>query len=117
MSPNAVNNLIAVAAAVQAVSALAVAFLTVYLVRATNKYVRTTERVLELDWTPDLRIAQLSHPTASYVVLALANLAKPAALVLELKLGVGGRAKMKHPPQDIDSYPLPLLGVRPDIEI
>lgn len=104
---------LAVAAIVQAVSAAFVAWLTRRLVRATNKYAETAEKLLkvnqeqfERDWRPDLRIADIQRIGSTQVFLRLANLAKPAALVKELKIGTGGRSPRNHPPQDIERYPL-----------
>jgi hypothetical protein len=104
------------AAIIQAVSAAIVALLTIFLVGATIGYARTAEKLLRLsheqferDWRPDLRIADMQRSGPGQVYLKVANLAKPAVLVKELKIGSGGRTKEQRPPQDVDTYPLILL--------
>lgn len=104
----ATEKVIALAAAIQAVSAIVIAVLTYFLVRGTNKYAATTERILEMDWKPDLRIAEI-QVVGTDVILLAANLAKPAALVKQLKIGTGGVSKKNHPPQDIEAFPMRLL--------
>jgi len=121
------------AGAVQAVSALVVAILTSFLVSLTRRYVKGTndalalsrdqlelvggqaseqKRALELsreqferEWQPNLRIADICF-SPGQACLLLANLARPAALIKELKIGTGGSSRQDIQPQDVDSFPM-----------
>lgn len=104
------------AATIQAVSAVIVAVFTVVLVAATVWYARTAKNLLRLsheqferDWRPDLRIADMQRIGEAQVYLKVANLAKPAALVKELRIGSGGRTQQGTPPQGVLNFPLILL--------
>lgn len=104
------------AAIIQAVSAAIVALLTIFLVVATIGYARTATKLLRLnreqferDWHPDLRIAEIQRIGSAQVYLKVANLAKPAVLVKQLKIGSGGRTKDGMPPEDVDTFPLIIL--------
>lgn len=69
----------------------------------------TSQEQFEQDWRPDLRIADIQRLGGEQVFLRVANLAKPAALVKQLKIGTRGRSRENHPPQDVETYPLTLL--------
>lgn len=60
-----------------------------------------------MDWSPDLRIADI-YISNQQVLLKVANLAKPTALVTKLKLGTGGRSGSVAP-QGVETYHLNLL--------
>ena len=102
------NAFIVASAAIQDISALAIVYLTWKLAEATKRYAETTDELLKLDWRPDLRIASIDAIGVD-VFLRIANLANPAALVKQLKIGTGGRLRMNQPPQDVEAYSLPLL--------
>lgn len=125
------------AAAIQAVSALAVAVLTYFLVTITRRYVRQTEEALKLsanqlqlaheqleqqkyflqlskeqyerEWQPDLRIANIQRVGGEQVFLSVANFARPAALVKKLLIGVGGRAEQGITPGDVENFSVRFL--------
>ncbi len=104
--------IVAIAAIVQAAAAVIVSRLTRRLVSVTNEYAETTEKLLKLnreqlerDWRPDLRIAGIHRSGSEQVFIRVANLAKPPALVKQLKIGTGGRSNENHPPQGVESYP------------
>lgn len=105
-----------IAATVQAVSAVVIAVLTAWLVKATKDYVDTTEEALRLsreqyerDWHPDLQIAEVLTYGPGAVVLRVANLAKPAALIKRIRIGVDGKAQTGVEPQRKAEYPLAVL--------
>ena len=126
-----------IAAAIQAVSALAVAVLTYFLVSFTRRYVKRTEEALRLsadqlqlareqleeqrrflqlsreqyerEWQPDLRIANIQRVGGEQVLLSVANFARPAALVKKLLLGTGGRAEQGTAPQGVESFSVRFL--------
>ena len=104
------------ATAVQALAAVGTLVLTCFLVWATLRYVRLTSESLNLariqvgrDWNPDLRITDVQRVGSGLVHLHIANMAKPVALVKELRIGTGGRAPQNLPPQDILTFRLILL--------
>ncbi len=100
------------AAIIQALSTTAVVWLTCRLARATDQYAKTAENLFRLnqdqferEWRPDVRIADVQI-SAGQVNLRVANLAKPAALIKELRIGTGGRTRQGIQPQDVDSFPV-----------
>jgi hypothetical protein len=100
--------------AIQAISSLAVAILTVFLVSFTRRYVKRTGEALEItrdqlrllehqvkeearalalsreqfeqEWKPDLRIAFMGHSRETQAFAKVANLAKPSALVTGIRV-------------------------------
>lgn len=101
---------------VQAAAAVAIVGATVWLAVINKRYVKITNEALEIsrrqfaqDWQPDLRIAEVQRLGSLQVFLRLANLAKPAALIRQIKIGTGGRSQGNHPPQGVETYPKSLL--------
>jgi hypothetical protein len=104
--------------AIQAISSLAVAILTVFLVSFTKRYVKRTGEALEVtrdqlrlleqqvkeearslalsreqfeqEWKPDLRIAFIGYSRETQAFAKVANLAKPSALVTGVRVIVEG---------------------------
>jgi len=92
----------------QAISAWLVVRLTRRLASATDEYARTTKDALKLsadqferDWRPDLLIAEIILRERGNVFLRAANLAKPAALITQVKIGTGGKTEQSIEPQDV----------------
>jgi len=105
-----------VAAVIQAVAAVVIARLTGKLERVTERYanstdaaVRASQEHFEREWRPDLRIADVQVVGVGQVFLRIANLAKPPALIKQLKIGTGGRSEQGVAPQDIEIFPFVLL--------
>ncbi|SRR6266852_3516128 len=58
---------------------------------------------------PDVRIANIQRVGSEQVLLSVANLARPAALVKSLLIGTGGRREQGITPQGVESFPLRFL--------
>ncbi len=70
-----------------------------------EKLFKVNQDQFEREWRPDVLIADVQI-SSGQVNLRVANLAKPAALIKELRIGTGGRTRQGIQPQDVDSFPV-----------
>jgi hypothetical protein len=74
--------------------------------KLSQEQAKIAQAQFETEWQPDIRIADFNI-SGDRVEFHIANLARSAALVRQVKIGIGGHTGLE--PQDIAEYPLPLL--------
>ncbi len=88
---------------------LVLAVATLWYAVSTHKLLRLSREQFEREWRPDLRIADVQSTSNPQNLmretnLRIVNLARPAALIKELKIGTGGRSQKGVQPQDVETF-------------
>lgn len=81
--------------------------------RLSQEQARIAQAQFETEWRPDIRIAEIRTGNGA-VELTIANLARSAALIKQVKIGTGGATGLE--PQDIAEYPFTVLVKAGEIE-